>query len=168
MRLFCDREEELRQIRRAQEFSYVEYQASSPQAAGPAPTSPLQAGGTEEEQLAYALQLSALEAQQSPPPRMQSPQEQEAEALAEREEEELAMALSLSLAEVQDASRVLNSDDESDAESITPPNSPYQGTTLFATRTIDAVMLADSIPCCLVFTLFTLDTFISCIGSFAF
>lgn len=142
------REEELRQIERAREFSYVEYQAehsgafpdgaangglTSPVSPGAAslgsPTAvPVAANGTEEEQLAYALQISALEAQQQATVGSQpmSPHQRDA-TLAQREEEELAMALSLSLAEVQGAAQAVDSDDEASDDSVTPPNSPYQG-----------------------------------------
>lgn len=96
----------------------------SPEVAHPA-GSPVHAGATEEEQLAYALQMSALEAQS--PPAVAAPAAASASeaALREREEEELAIALSLSLAETNGrAADIIDSDDESVADSDTPPNSP--------------------------------------------
>lgn len=81
---------------------------------------------TEEEQLAYVLQMSALEAASPPPPAAAAARGGGDDELREQEEAELAMALSLSLADTNaGAADIIDSDDESIADSDTPPNSPY-------------------------------------------
>eukprot|EP00040_Diaphanoeca_grandis_P018583 m.97780 g.97780 ORF g.97780 m.97780 type:complete len:496 (+) comp27009_c0_seq1:67-1554(+) len=104
---------------------------------------------TEEEALAYALKISALESgsnsqPQSPtvtyqpsstpssqrsstsqPVQSQQPSDND---MSQEEAEQLAIALSLSLAESQSKFRdVLDSDNESDADEDTPPSTPYGG-----------------------------------------
>lgn len=133
------REEEQRQIQAAREASAAEYierggvYGDEPVAAVAAhqmgtPGS-ITALSSEEDQLAYALHISALEAR--------SPTGLESTAFVDRrgssagvemsEEEQLAMALSLSMKEarMQQAS-ILDSDNESEG-SITPPTSAYTG-----------------------------------------
>lgn len=159
-------EQERQAVRNAQVASYNEwgssaagqtaaiqaqqYTSTTPAAASTPngnPADPNRAAGnnnlTEDEALAYALRVSAIESgaegsnyQQhmgsalapasAPAPAPAPTMFSHNSAMSPEEEEQLAMALSLSLTEVTAANNVLNSDNESDGE-ITPPSTPYQG-----------------------------------------
>ena len=124
--------------------------ASTPSGNPGASADPNRAAGnnnmTEDDALAYALRVSAIESgadgsnyQQhmapaaspipAPAPAPMMASHHHVSGMSPEEEEQLAIALSLSLAEVTAANNVLNSDDESDGE-ITPPSTPYQGSAL--------------------------------------
>jgi len=154
-------------IQQQHEYAMEQERRSSGNNQTPPPNSPPPQNMTEDEALAYALRISALESGQSsnpmspndvvtyspssqrssntsnpfpqPPQYSTETQQQQQHNTSQNEqhrgltqeeieEEELAMALSLSLAESQQAARrVLDSDDESDADEDTPPSTPYQG-----------------------------------------
>lgn len=130
------REVERRQIEEAQKASaaefierggvYTDEPIAAVAAVETAPNGSLSALASEEEQLAYALRISALESG-SPLPDSVSPSGSESTPRT-REEEELALAISLSMREARThAANVVDSDNESDADSVTPPSTPYTG-----------------------------------------